>query len=74
MSTRKPQESQVQYLIRNGWCRVTAAYSNGKLHPGDSRDLWFHQEPGLRRIDGMPMFKREAVAAQLAKDRRGVAA
>ena len=69
----KPQESQVQYLIRNGWCRVTGVHLNGKLHPRDSRDLWFHQEPGLRRVDGMPMFKREAVEAQRAKDRRAVA-
>lgn len=58
--SRKHRENQNQYLARNGWwC-------------DQSGRLWRHAT--LAPIDGMPLFKKEAVDVQRAKDRRAVAA
>lgn len=59
MITNKRRETICQYLKRHGWYQHI-------------NNLWNHDEPGLRRVDGMGMFTREATELQRGRDRRGL--
>lgn len=63
-------ETKRALLARNGWFVDGHSFKNAWSEP---QELWNHPEPGLRRVDGLPMFKQEAIKAQREKDRREVA-
>lgn len=60
-------ESITAYLLRNGWQPVGLG-----VHSGKAAVLWNHDEPGLRSVNGFPVFRAEASSRQKDKDRREV--
>lgn len=61
-------ESITAYLLRNDWKPVGLG-----VHSGKAAVLWSHGGPGLRSVNGFPIFRAEAASLQREKDRREVA-
>jgi hypothetical protein len=61
-------ESITAYLLRNDWKPVGLG-----VHSGKAAVLWQHDEPGLRNLNGFPVWRADAVERTRAKDRRAVA-
>lgn len=60
-------ESITAYLLKNGWQPVGLG-----VHSGKAAVLWNHDEPGLRSVNGFPVFRAEACKLQRERDRREV--
>jgi hypothetical protein len=64
--THPSQESIGAYLTRNGW-----RPEGGRQDYRNLSVLWQHDEPGLRSVNGFPVWRAEALNRQRAKDRQG---